>query len=110
MIRILLAEDEHLIRSALAALLALEDDLTVVAEAATGAEAVTQAHASRPDVALLDLTVLAQIHVHRGHHHPVGQGDRADGAGGQQMRVRLLAGRHGPTLNRVGAGAGRPSW
>jgi two-component system, NarL family, response regulator DesR len=54
-IRIMLAEDEHLIRSALVALLALEDDLTVVAQAATGAEAVSRAHTSRPDVALLDL-------------------------------------------------------
>ena len=54
-IRILLVEDEHLIRSALAALLALEDDLTVVAEAATGAEAVSIARTCRPDVALLDL-------------------------------------------------------
>ena len=39
-IRILLADDEHLIRGALAALLALEDDLDVVAQAATGAEAL----------------------------------------------------------------------
>ena len=39
MIRILLADDEHLIRGAMAALLSLEDDLEVVAQAATGAEA-----------------------------------------------------------------------
>lgn len=54
-IRILLADDEHLIRGALAALLALEDDLTVVAQAATGAEALSMARALRPDVAVLDL-------------------------------------------------------
>jgi two-component system response regulator DesR len=36
-IRILLADDEHLIRGAMAALLALEDDLTVMAQASTGA-------------------------------------------------------------------------
>jgi len=54
-IRILLADDEHLIRAALAALLALEDDLTVVAQAATGAEALAMARALRPDVAILDL-------------------------------------------------------
>ncbi|KQV19553.1 MULTISPECIES: response regulator transcription factor [unclassified Kitasatospora] len=54
-IRILLADDEHLIRGALAALLALEDDLTVVAEAATGPEALAMAKAHRPDVAVLDL-------------------------------------------------------
>ena len=55
MIRILLADDEHLIRGALAALLALEDDLTVVAQAATGAEALAMARALRPEVAVLDL-------------------------------------------------------
>ncbi|NGO81309.1 response regulator transcription factor [Streptomyces sp. YC504] len=54
-LRILLADDEHLIRGALAALLALEDDLTVVAEAASGPEALAMALAHRPDVAVLDL-------------------------------------------------------
>ncbi|GGT54441.1 response regulator transcription factor [Streptomyces purpureus] len=54
-VRVLLADDEHLIRGALAALLALEDDLVVVAEAASGAEALAMARAHRPDVAVLDL-------------------------------------------------------
>jgi two-component system response regulator DesR len=54
-IRILLADDEHLIRGALAALLGLEDDLDVVAQAATGREALALARALRPDVAVLDL-------------------------------------------------------
>lgn len=54
-IRILLADDEHLIRGAIAALLGLEDDLEVVAQAATGAEALSLARALRPDVAVLDL-------------------------------------------------------
>jgi len=55
MIRLLLADDENLIRSALAALLGLEDDLQVVAEAGSGDEALALALAHRPDVALLDL-------------------------------------------------------
>ncbi|MEU4693971.1 response regulator transcription factor [Actinoplanes sp. NPDC023714] len=55
MIRILLADDEHLIRGALAALLALEDDLVVVGQAATGAEAIAAARALEPDVAVVDL-------------------------------------------------------
>ncbi|WP_229070310.1 response regulator transcription factor [Actinoplanes sp. DH11] len=55
MIRILLADDEHLIRGALAALLALEDDLVVVGQAATGAEAIAAARALQPDVAVVDL-------------------------------------------------------
>ncbi|OEV08010.1 LuxR family transcriptional regulator [Streptomyces nanshensis] len=54
-IRVLLADDEHLIRGALAALLALEEDLTIVAEAASGPEAVAMARAQDPDVAVLDL-------------------------------------------------------
>ncbi len=55
MIRVLLADDENLIRTAVAALLAMEDDLDVVAEAATGPEAVAMAQRHRPDVAVLDL-------------------------------------------------------
>ncbi|MFE3329557.1 DNA-binding response regulator [Streptomyces sp. NPDC059176] len=55
MIRVLLADDEHLIRGALAALLGFEDDLEVVAEAATGSEAVAMALRHKPDVAVLDL-------------------------------------------------------
>lgn len=54
-IRLLLVDDEHLIRGAMAALLALEDDLTIAAQAATGAEALAMARALRPDVALIDL-------------------------------------------------------
>ncbi|MBB1243734.1 response regulator transcription factor [Streptomyces durbertensis] len=56
-LRVLLADDEHLIRGALAALLAMEDDLVVVAEAATGPEAMAMARAHRPDVAVLDLNM-----------------------------------------------------
>jgi two-component system response regulator DesR len=55
MIRVLLAEDQTMLRGALAALLALQDDIEVVAEAARGDEAVAQALATQPDVALLDI-------------------------------------------------------
>ncbi|QCX28645.1 response regulator transcription factor [Nocardioides jishulii] len=55
MIRILLADDEHLIRGALAQMLDLDDDFEVVAQAATGPEAVAAARQRRPDVAVLDL-------------------------------------------------------
>ncbi|MFF2747922.1 response regulator [Kitasatospora sp. NPDC058048] len=54
-VRVLLADDEHLIRGALAALLSLEDDIEVVAQAGSGTEAVAMALAHRPDVAVLDL-------------------------------------------------------
>ncbi len=48
MIRLLLADDEDLLRGALAALLELEEDLTVVAEAATSTDAVRLARQLRP--------------------------------------------------------------
>ncbi|MGS2615053.1 response regulator transcription factor [Micromonospora sp. LZ34] len=55
MIRVLLADDEELVRVAVAALLGLEPDLEVVAQAADGPAAVTAALAHRPDVAVVDL-------------------------------------------------------
>jgi len=54
-IRLLLADDQALVRGALAALLRLEPDLEVVSEVSSGAEVVEAARASRPDVALLDV-------------------------------------------------------
>lgn len=54
-IRLLIADDEHLIRGALVALLGLEPDIEVVATAENGVIAVEQAIATRPDVCLLDL-------------------------------------------------------
>jgi two-component system, NarL family, response regulator DesR len=55
MIRVLIAEDQHLIRGALAALLALEDDLEVVAELERGDQIVETAMRTRPDVAVVDI-------------------------------------------------------
>jgi two-component system, NarL family, response regulator DesR len=54
-IRLLLADDQALVRSALAALLDLEDDFEVVAQTGRGDEVVAAALAVRPDVALLDI-------------------------------------------------------
>lgn len=55
MIRILLAEDQTMMRGALRTLLSLEDDMTVVAEAERGDQVVEVALSTRPDVALLDI-------------------------------------------------------
>lgn len=55
MIRVLIADDEDMIRTALATLLALEEDLEVVAECADGETAVSRGLELRPDVCLLDL-------------------------------------------------------
>ena len=51
----LLADDQALVRGALAALLNLEPDLEVVAEVGRGDEVVPRARETRPDVALLDV-------------------------------------------------------
>jgi two-component system response regulator DesR len=55
MIRILIAEDQSMVRGALAALLAFERDLEVVAEVSTGDEVLAAAREHHPDVALLDI-------------------------------------------------------
>jgi two-component system, NarL family, response regulator DesR len=55
MIRVLLAEDQAMVRGALAALLSRERDVEVVAEVARGDEVVQAALATQPDVALLDI-------------------------------------------------------
>jgi len=55
MVRLLLADDQELIRSALAALLVLEEDFEVVAAVGRGDEVVAAAKEHHPDVALLDI-------------------------------------------------------
>jgi two-component system response regulator DesR len=55
MMRVLLAEDQAMVRGALCALLSREQDIEVVAEVARGDEVVEAALASLPDVALLDI-------------------------------------------------------
>ncbi|MEU4546548.1 response regulator transcription factor [Nonomuraea dietziae] len=61
MIRVLLAEDQHVIRGALVALLGLEQDLEVVAAVESGDEVVAAALAHRPDVAVLDIDMPGAI-------------------------------------------------
>jgi two-component system response regulator DesR len=55
MIRILIAEDQGMVRGALAALLAFEPDLEVVAQVPSGDDVLPAARETRPDVALLDI-------------------------------------------------------
>jgi DNA-binding NarL/FixJ family response regulator len=54
-IKVLLADDQVLVRTGFKLLLDTEDDITVVGEAANGAEAVALARATRPDVVLMDI-------------------------------------------------------
>jgi two-component system, NarL family, response regulator DesR len=55
MIRVLLAEDQAMVRGALAALLMLEGDIEIVAEVGRGDEVLAKALSTVPDVALLDI-------------------------------------------------------
>ena len=131
MIRLLLADDEVLIRGALAALLSLEDDLTVVAEAASGTAAVAAAVREAPDLAVLDLemppgdgvSAAAEIHERLGvpvvlvtrHARPAvlrralaagPDGDRADG---ERQDVEL-AKELGETVVAGQTSIDRPAW
>jgi two-component system, NarL family, response regulator DesR len=55
MIRVLIAEDQAMVRGALASLLSLEDDIEVVAEVDRGDRVTSAARGNRPDVALIDI-------------------------------------------------------
>ncbi|MEV4890194.1 response regulator transcription factor [Nonomuraea sp. NPDC055795] len=61
MIRVLLAEDQHVIRGALVALLGLEADLEIVEAVESGEAAVAAALVHRPDVAVLDIDMPGTI-------------------------------------------------
>lgn len=54
-IRVLIADDQPVVRDGLAMLLGLIDDVEIVATAADGVEAVERANAERPDIVLMDL-------------------------------------------------------
>jgi two-component system response regulator NreC len=56
-IRVLLADDHAVLRAGLRLLLNSQDDMEVVGEAATGAQAVAQARQFQPDIVLLDITM-----------------------------------------------------
>jgi DNA-binding NarL/FixJ family response regulator len=55
MIRVLLADDQALVRAGFRSLLNAEDDITVIGEVSDGAEAVAVARAEKPDVVLMDI-------------------------------------------------------
>lgn len=71
MIRILLAEDQPMLREAIAALLTLEGDLEIIAEVGRGDEVLETALVSRPEVALLGIEmpgcdgITAAAHLHK---------------------------------------------
>ena len=78
MIRVLLADDNAVIRSGLASLLEASEDIEVVGQAATGREAIERARALEPDVVLLDVRM------------PVIGGVEAAGPLAERCRVMML--------------------
>ena len=56
-IRVLIADDHHLVRAGIVSLLSGQEDMEVVGEAANGKEAVAQARSLLPDVALMDIAM-----------------------------------------------------
>lgn len=70
-IRVLLADDQTIVRTGMAMILAVEDDIEVVAQAADGVAAIQQADRHRPDVVLMDIRmprlngIEALRHLHR---------------------------------------------
>lgn len=79
-IRVIVADDHPIVRSGIAALLALADDIDVVAEAASGAEAVALAQEHRPDLVLMDLRM------------PVADGPEIDGAAATALIIESVPG------------------
>lgn len=54
-VRVLVAEDQQLVRDGIVTMLGVRDDFAVVAQVGDGARAVAEAHRTRPDVAMLDI-------------------------------------------------------
>ena len=79
-IRVIVADDHPIVRSGIAALLSLADDILVVAEAASGAQAVALAQEHRPDLVLMDLRM------------PVQDGPEVDGAAATAQIIETVPG------------------
>jgi two-component system response regulator DesR len=97
-IKIMIAEDQAMVRQALVALLGLEPDIEVVAQAATGDEALAMAVKHQPDVAVLDIEMPGPSGI------DVARQLRQDGFGGQVVIVTTF-GRPGYLRAAMAAGA-----
>jgi two-component system, NarL family, response regulator DesR len=97
-IKIMIAEDQAMVRQALVALLGLEPDIEVVAQAANGDEALAMAAKHQPDVAVLDIEMPGPSGI------DVARQLRQDGFGGQVVIVTTF-GRPGYLRAAMAAGA-----
>jgi two-component system response regulator DesR len=97
-IKIMIAEDQAMVRQALVALLGLEPDIEVVAQAANGDEALAMATKHQPDVAVLDIEMPGPSGI------DVARQLRQEGFGGQVVIVTTF-GRPGYLRAAMAAGA-----
>ncbi|HEY9292441.1 MAG TPA: response regulator transcription factor [Microlunatus sp.] len=86
-IKVLLADDQALIRQAFAALLNLENDLEVVGQASDGSQAVALAAERRPDVIVMDVQMPEQT----GGQPAAGNATGADGGDGIAATAKIMA-------------------
>ena len=100
-IRVLLAEDQGMVRGALATLLALEADIEVVAQCSRGDEVVDAALAARPDVALLDIEMPGLDGLTGGIAPPSGAAGLHDHHPHHVRPARIPAPRHGGGSDRI---------
>lgn len=87
-IRVLIADDQALVRAGFGMILDAEDDLEIVGEASDGAEAVEQALALRPDVVLMDIRMPELDGIEATRRIVAGVG--ADDADAPPVRVLML--------------------
>jgi two-component system response regulator DesR len=98
MIRVLIAEDQAMVRGALASLLTLEGDIEVVAEVSRGDEVLPAARDAAPDVALLDIEM-------PGGDGLTAAGDLADALPGVRAVILTTFGRPGYLRRAMESGA-----
>ena len=87
-IRVLIADDQALVRAGFRMILDAEDDLEIVGEAADGAEAVQRAIELRPDVVLMDIRMPEVDGIEATRR--IGAATAGHGAGGEPVRVLML--------------------
>jgi DNA-binding NarL/FixJ family response regulator len=102
----MIAEDQTMVRQALVALLELENDIEVVAEAADGAEALAMARKHQPDVVVLDIEMPGPSGIEVASQLTDREGEVLAAAAGHDAIADIAARLHlspGPVRNHLSA-------